>query len=124
MTKPKNPPVWGPFDYERYEEQVFHWDRDSKDSELNKFKLLSNELNRKKEIPGSVMKIVHNRTHREGRTIKKIVEVLRDKFTKTFVEKTKYMIEKMMNLVNINADESREQIWDNFNCLVSDFEKI
>ena len=124
MTKPKNPPVWGPFDYERYKEQVLHWDQDSKDSELNKFKLLLNELNRKKEIPGSVMKIVHNRTHREGRTIKKIVEVLRDKFTKTFVEKTKYMIEKMMNLVNINADESREQIWDNFNCLVSDFEKI
>ena len=124
MTKPKNPPVWGLFDYERYEEQVFHWDQGSKDSELNKFKLLLNELNRKKEIPGSVMKIVHNRTHREGRTIKKIVEVLRDKFTKTFVEKTKYMIEKMMNLVNINADESREQIWDNFNCLVSDFEKI
>ena len=23
LTKPKNPPVWGPFDYERYEEQVF-----------------------------------------------------------------------------------------------------
>ena len=83
-----------------------------------------NELNRKKDIPGSVMKIVHNRTHREGRTIKNIVEVLRDKFTKTFVEKTKYMIEKMMNLVNINADESGEQIWDNFYCLVSDFEKI
>ena len=83
-----------------------------------------NELNRKKDIPGSVMKIVYNRTHREGRTIKKIVEVLRDKFTKTFVEKTKYMIEKMMNLVNINVDESGEQIWDNFYCLVSDFEKI
>ena len=116
--------MWGQFDYERYKEQVLHWDQDSKDSELNKFKLLLNELNRKKEIPGSVMKIVHNRTHREGRTIKKIVEVLRDKFTKTFVEKTKYMIEKMMNLVNINTDESREQIWDNFNCLVSDFEKI
>ena len=30
----------------------------------------------------------------------------------------------MMNLVNINADESGEQIWDNFYCLVSDFEKI
>ena len=83
-----------------------------------------NELNRKKEIPGSVMKIVHNRTNREGRRIKKIVKVLRDKFKKTFAEKTKDMIEKMMNLVNINADESREQIWDHFNCLVSDFEKI
>ena len=124
LTKLKNPPVWGPFDYERYEEQVLHWDLDSKDSELNKFNLLLNEFNRKKEIPGSVIKIVHNRTNREGRRIKKKVEVLRDKFTKTFVEKTKYMIEKMMNLVNKNADESGEQMLDNFYSLVTEFEKI
>ena len=73
-----------------------------------------NEFNRKKEIPGSVIKIVHNRTNREGRRIKKIVKVLRDKFKKTFAEKTKDMIEKMMNLVNKNIDESGEQTWDNF----------
>ena len=66
LTKPKIPPIFGRVNYERYEEQILHWDQDSKDSELNKFNHLLNELNRKKEFPGSVMNIVHDRTHREG----------------------------------------------------------
>ena len=70
------------------------------------------------------MKIVHDRTNREGRRIKKKVEVLRDKFTKIFAAKTKDMIEKMMKLVNKNVDESEKQIWDNFYSLMSEFEKI
>ena len=48
LTKPKNPPAWGPVDYERYEEQVNYWNQDSKDSEISKFNLLLNELNKKK----------------------------------------------------------------------------
>ena len=72
LAKPKNPPIWCPVNYEGYEEQVLHWDLDSKDSEINEFNLLLNELNRKEETPGSVMKIIHNRTHIEGRTIKKV----------------------------------------------------
>ena len=48
----------------RYEDQVNQWDQDSKDSDLSKCNLLLNELNKKKEIIGSVMNIVHNRTHK------------------------------------------------------------
>ena len=60
LTKPKNPPIWGPVDYERYEEQVNYWNQDSRDSEISKYNLF---LNKKKEIPGNVMKVIHDRTH-------------------------------------------------------------
>ena len=63
LTKPKNPPIWGPVDYERYEEQVNYWNQNSKDLEVSKFNLLLNKMNKKKEIPGSVMKVIHDRTH-------------------------------------------------------------
>ena len=124
LTKPKNPPAWGPVDYERYEEQVNYWNQDSKDSEISKFNLLLNELNKKKEIPGSVMKVIHDRTHSEGRTVENILEVLREKFAKTFAERTKEMIERMATLMNMKEDESGEQIWDNFYSLVVEFEKL
>ena len=77
LTKPNNPPIWGQVDYKRYEGQVNYWNQDSKDLDISKFNLLMNELNKKKYILGSVMKVIHDRTHMEGRTVTKILQVLR-----------------------------------------------
>ena len=64
LTKTKNLLVRGPVNFERYEEQVNHWDQENKDSDLNKFNLLRNDLTTKKETSSCVMMVIHDITHK------------------------------------------------------------
>ncbi len=124
LTKPKNPPMWGDETFERYQEQVLHWDANSKDSDLNKYQDLLEVLKKKKGLKDYVMNTVLDRTQIEGRTVRKVLEVLREKYEKTYAEKTEVMIEKIMALMKVGENESGEQTWDKFYRLVSEFEKM
>ena len=124
LTKPKNPPMWGDETFERYQEQVLHWDANSKDSDLNKYQDLLEVLKKKKDLKDYVMNTVLDRTQIEGRTVRKVLEVLREKYEKTYAEKTEVMIEKIMVLMKVGESESGEQTWDKFYRLVSEFEKM
>ena len=60
----------------------------------------------------------------EGRSVRKVLEVLREKYEKTYAEKTEVMIEKIMALMKVEESESGEKTWDKFYRLVSEFEKM
>ena len=56
--------------FERYKEQVDHWNRSSTDSELNKYFDLLETLKKKKDLKDSVMNTVLDRTQAGEKTIK------------------------------------------------------
>ena len=78
LTKPKNPPMWGDKTFERYQEQVLHWDANSKDSDLNKYQDLLEVLKKKKGLKDYVMNTVLDRTQIEGRTVRKVLSAERE----------------------------------------------
>ena len=51
--------------------------------------------------------------------MQKIIEVLGEKFTQKFVEKTQVMIEKIVKLQQIEDNEDEEQIWDIYGEMMS-----
>ena len=76
ITKPKIPPAWNNETFERYKEQVDHWNSNSMDSDLNNYFDLIEVLKKKKDLKDCVINNVLDRTQREGKTVKKIMEVL------------------------------------------------
>ena len=70
------------------------------------------------------MNTVLDRTQIEGRSVRKVLEVLREKYEKTYAEKTEVMIEKIMALMQVEESESGEKTWDKFYRLVSELEKM
>ena len=58
-------------------------------------------LKKKKDLKDCVINTVLDRTQAEGKTVKKIMEVLGEKFMKTFAEKTQVLIEKIVKLQQI-----------------------
>ena len=80
ITKPKVPPIWNTESFERYKEQVEHWDRNSTDLDLNKYFDFLETLKKKKDLKVCVVNTVLDRTQAEGKMVKKIMEVLGQKF--------------------------------------------
>ena len=62
ITKPKVPPIWSNKTFERYREQVKHWDKNSTDSDLNKYFDRIEALKKKKDLKESVINTILNRT--------------------------------------------------------------
>ena len=56
--------------------------------------------------------------------MRKVLELLREKYEKTYAEKTEVMIEKIMALMKVEESESGEKTWDKFYRLVSEFKKM
>ena len=74
ITKPKAPPIWNMETFERYKEQVDHWNRNSTDSDLNKYLDLLEKLKKKKDLKDSVMNTVLDRTQTGEKTVKNVME--------------------------------------------------
>ena len=58
ITKPKPPPMWGDEEFERYEEEVKHWNEESKNSEYNKYRELIEVLKKKKGLKEHTMNAI------------------------------------------------------------------
>ena len=60
-----------------------------------------------------VMDSILDRTSVEGRTVKNILGVIKEKYDKTFTEKTQEMVMRIIGLKRMEENESGE-IWDKF----------
>ena len=80
-------------------------------------------LKKKKDLKDSVINTVLDRTQAGEKLMKSIMEVLGEKFTQTFEEKTQVMIEKIAKLQQIDENEDEEQIWDRFGEMIVNTER-
>ena len=125
LKKPKQPPVWGDETFERFVDLVQHWEQDSKDSQINKYYDLVEALKKKKDLEQNVLNVVLDRTSlRPGlRTVNEVLKVLKEKFERTFSERTEGLVEKIFKMQDV-VEETGEKIWDKFYGLVGEFEKL
>ena len=81
-------------------------------------------LKKKDDLKDNVLTTILNRTQNEGKTVKKVLDILSEKYSETYAEKTQNMIKKMIKIQNIGEDKTAEEIWDNFAKLVGEFNKM
>ena len=108
ITKPKAPPFWNDESFERYKEQVEHWNENSRDSELNNYFDLVEVLKKKNDLKGYIMNNVLDRIQLEGHLVEKILEVLGYKFIQTYAERIQAMLEKLKKLQKLEESENDE----------------
>ena len=82
------------------------------------------KLKYKKELKEHTLHTVTDRTaNGDKKTVKEILKVLEEKYSKTYSEKTMEIIEKMMNF-KITESETYETVWDKFINFQTEYDKL
>ena len=124
LIKSKGPPSWTGADYERFKGEVTHWNEESKETDYVKYNELKEVLKKRKDLTLIVDSIL-SRTEIEGtRTVKGIMDLLEDKFGKTYAEKVTDLLKEMDKLKKIEKDDPGEEVWDHFRKIVSEFKRL
>ena len=124
LIEPKLLPIWGGEEYELYAGEVHHWNKVSTDSEYSKYHDLREVLKKKKGLE-KVMDTIVSRTEADNnKTVKRIMELLEEKFGKTYAEKVMDVMGEMDRLKNGGEGETEEQRWEMFRKVLSEFKRL
>ena len=110
LVKPPKPPIWTKeMVFETFQKQVIRWSNNEKQvSEVDKYHELIEDLKKNKEIEGLAQyvndQIVETCNDEKEQNIKRILEILKDKFGKTELEKIEQLCDLLMNINIDNQD--------------------
>ena len=119
ITKAKPPPIWIGGDYERFREEVEAWDENNADSEMTKYGDLIESLKKNKDIKENDINVIQDKAKEIGdRSVKRVMDILEEKYRRTTVEKTKDTLKDILGF-EMKAEENFEEYWDRCEILLT-----
>ena len=111
ITKAKPPPVWIGCDFERFRDEVEAWNENNADSEMTKYADLIESLKRNKDIKENDISVIQDKAREIGdRSVKRVMDILEEKYRKTTIEKTKDVLKEILEF-EMKAEENFEEYW-------------
>merc|ERR1712237_206287 len=112
-------PVWLGGNFERFREEVEAWESNNADSDMTKYADLVESLKRNKDIKENDIMVIQDKTRElDDRSVKRVLDILEDKYRKTTVEKAKDVLKDILEF-EMNAEESFEEYWDRCEILIT-----
>ena len=122
LAKPRLPPLWSGQKYDRWKIEVEKWNDNNKLSDEEKYVDLLESLKKNDEIKQFVVNTLIEKVGRI-RTVKKILEVMTEKFSKTTSEKTSDIMKKIGG-DGFRTDDKIDVKIDKFEEMVIEIENV
>jgi hypothetical protein len=124
VTKAKYVPTWVGTDFERWKTDVLAWDKNNKDEHYAKCQDLIESLKKNSSIRSHVLDVVLDGMKEQGnKMVVKVLELLSEKYSKTMVEKSKEVFDKVVNF-HMKDGKTCEEYWDRFHALIKEIEMV
>ena len=119
ITKAKPPPDWIGGDIERFRYEIEAWDENNADSNMTKYADLIESLKRNKDIKENDINVIQDKARDIGdKSVKRVMEILEEKYSKTTVEKTKDILKDILEF-EMKKEENFEEYWDRCEILLT-----
>ena len=119
LVKTRYPPIWSGQSYKRWKMEVERWSINNKASEEEKYIDLYKSLKKNDIIKYFVHRTLVKKVD-EVRTVKRIIEVMTEKYLKT---KSERILELMKKISYFKMDENVETLLDRFDELIMEVDK-
>ena len=81
-------------------------------------------LKKRKDLTHLVDSILGRTENEKNRTVKGVMDLMDDKFGKTYAEKVTDLLKEMEELKKIEKDDPGEEVWDRFRKVVNEFKRL
>ena len=122
LTKPRLPPLWSGQKYDRWKIEVEKWFDNNKSTDEEKYIDLLESLKKNDAVKEFVVKTLVEKVG-NTRTVKKILEVMTEKFAKTTSEKTSDMMKKISGN-GFKSEDKIDVMIDRFEEMITETENI
>ena len=122
LVKSRQPPLWSGQKYDRWRIEVEKWYDNNKASDEEKYIDLLESLKKNEAIKEFVVKTLVEKVG-ETRTVKRILEVMAEKFDKNMSEKTNDMMRKISG-EGFKSDENVDKMINRFRDMILEMKKI
>ena len=120
LIKSRFPPIWSGQEFDRWRIEVEKWCDNNKSSNEDKYIDLLESLKKNDVIKDFVNRTLIEKVG-ETRTVKKVLDIMTEKFSKTTREKMSSLVNKISNF---KADENVDKLIDKFEELITETDKL